>query len=337
MRKIILILSLMIGVVVTSYGQGDCLSSATSINSCGFFYAGNNSTFGDCPGNICGCVGGSTNPSNLDNDCSTVYSGGNCGSDFAGSIENSMFWKFRPSENCDYELCISPTNCTGMGAGIPYMQVWIGQMDTTTGLITQYYVNDNNNSTITTGNTVCYTFPVTQSDGDVVMMVDGNAGTECDISLDINQISCSDTCPVTVIDPVMSINLLSLKIKNVKNGNIITWDVSDQKTDYYNIEKSSDGENYTIITSVNATSEDNASYSFLDKSINKTGYSYYRLKEIGLDGKVFYSQVRTAYNSFELGNIINRYDMFGHEVDENHEGVIIEKYDSGKHRKIINN
>jgi hypothetical protein len=212
MKKIFLTLVLSGLFTVFGFTQGDCFNTATNIGTCGYFYGGNNGPFGACPGLMCGCVGGSSNPSNIDNDCSTVYSGGNCGSDFQGSIENSMFWYFSPTESCDWQLCITAENCSKGGPN-PYMQIWIGQRDTTTGLVSNYIVNDNNNSSMCCGSTICYTFSVDISLGDLVVMADGNAGSECDINLDLNQINCTDTCPI-VIDTVV------LKLIEFDNTNI---------------------------------------------------------------------------------------------------------------------
>ena len=111
MKKVLFMIILWVNL---SYSQtpGDCPETATQITQCGITYTGNNASFTDnCGGDKCGCVGGNSNPSNFDNDCNTVYSGGNCGSDFAGSIENSMWWRFTPTENCDYEISITPYNC----------------------------------------------------------------------------------------------------------------------------------------------------------------------------------------------------------------------------------
>ena len=95
MKRLFLTLVLSGLFTVFGFAQGDCFNTATNIGTCGYFYGGNNSAFGACNGDKCGCVGGGTNPSNLDNDCSTTYPGGNCGSDFQGSVENSMFWYFQ--------------------------------------------------------------------------------------------------------------------------------------------------------------------------------------------------------------------------------------------------
>jgi hypothetical protein len=333
MRKIILSISLVLMVIVTTFGQGDCFNSATVISSCGYVYGGNNATFGACAGDKCGCVGGGSNPSNLDNDCSTTYSGGNCGSDFQGSVENSMFWYFSPTESCDYQLCITAENCCcAQGAGADYMQVWIGQRDTTTGLVSAYHVNDNNNTSITGGNTICYTFSVDQNDGDVVIMTDGNAGSECDIYLDINQVDCSDTCPIIV----MSVKWLDFRVKSSLNRNIITWDVSEQNTNYFCVEKSRDAVKFQIIHSVNANDEKSGSYTYTDND-TYNGLSYYRIKEVDPNGKISYSKISSVYNNFEVGRVIERYDVTGNPVDSTYRGIVIEKYESGHFKKVMQN
>lgn len=339
MKKIIFS-TLLISISILSYSQGDCLSSASNIGTCGFFFAGNNSTFGDCPGDLCGCVGGGSNPSNLDNDCSTECGGCNCGSDFTGSIENSMFWNFRPTEDCDYELCITPDNCVGMGAGTPYMQVWIGQVDTTTGLITEYYHNDNNNAAVTTGNTVCYTFSVTQASGDVVMMVDGNAGTECDINLDINQIDCSDTCPIIVV--VVDLKILNFSAKSYEDFNMIHISLvdleNDDNVDAIDILRSGNGTIFKKIGEVSTSNVDQDISKLKFKDSNPlTGYNYYKIRYTS-GSRTMISKIVNTYSKIKTKTVDKIYDLNGTEIEnvDSHQGVEIILYNDGTIEKNIN-
>ena len=205
MNRLVVLIALLLSGVSYSQSPGDCPATATQITECGIVYTGNNGSFTDnCGGDMCGCVGGNSNPSNFDNDCNTTYPGGNCGSDFSGSIENSMFWRFTPTENCSYEISITPSNCCcAQGNGPDFMQVWIGQISG--GSVTSYLVNDNSNTNLTGGITTTYTVPLSITQGDVLIMLDGNAGAECDLDVVIQPSSdCGDLCPIILNNSITS-------------------------------------------------------------------------------------------------------------------------------------
>ncbi|MES2430534.1 MAG: T9SS type A sorting domain-containing protein [Bacteroidota bacterium] len=91
--------------------------------------------------------------------------------------------------------------------------------------------------------------------------------------------------------------VLPVKINNLNasllsnNTGKISWQVAEQvNIKKYEIEKSIDGVNFNVITTVNADNESN--YSFDDKTLNN-GVNYYRIKIVSNEGKYMYSPVVT--------------------------------------------
>jgi hypothetical protein len=321
MKKVLFMIILWVNL---SYSQtpGDCPETATQITECGITYTGNNASFTDnCGGDMCGCVGGNSNPSNFDNDCNTVYSGGNCGSDFAGSIENSMWWKFTPTEDCDYEISITPYNCCcAQGNGPDFMQVWIGQMSG--GSVTSYLVNDNSNTNLTGGITTTYTVPISISDGDVFIMLDGNAGAECDLDVSIQPSSnCGDLCPI-----ILNSELLEFKGENNGNYNRISWRFADNEFSKYELQKS---ENAITWCTIKYYESDLQYHNYIDIA---DGLTYYRLI-----GEVSSQMIAINSNKQSELKIIRYLSMYGIEINdiENYNGTYIIMYSNGTFVKNV--
>ncbi len=84
----------------------------------------------------------------------------------------------------------------------------------------------------------------------------------------------------------LPVKFTGLDAKKSGNGTLVTWNVADE-TDvaHYEVEKSTNGRNYSTIGSVKASGR--SSYSFTDASV--TPVSFYRIKSVDIDGKVGYS------------------------------------------------
>ena len=103
------------------------------------------------------------------------------------------------------------------------------------------------------------------------------------------QIFLADTttlCPVTIA--FLPIELLSFTAKEI-SGNLVQleWETaSETNNDYFIVEKSTDGINYTSIGNVKGSgnSTNNHNYSWLDKKNESIPLSYYRLQQVDFDG-----------------------------------------------------
>ena len=150
--------------------------------------------------------------------------------------------------------------------------------------------------------------------------------------LDLNQVNCTDTCPVIV----MSVDWFNVSVKNLKTQNVVTWDVDQENSKIFNVQRSSTGKEFETIGSVIPKEDGVRKYTYTDNQPNE-GNNYYRIQEVDKDGTKNNSKVISTYNYVEdlYGEIIKRFDVMGNEVDENYKGVIIEHYSSGRYKKII--
>ena len=103
------------------------------------------------------------------------------------------------------------------------------------------------------------------------------------------QVFLADTttlCPVTIA--ILPVELLSFAAKEI-SGNLIQLDwktASETNNDYFIVEKSTDGMNFTPIGLVKGSGNStiNHNYSFLDKKNEGIQLYYYRLQQVDYDG-----------------------------------------------------
>lgn len=90
---------------------------------------------------------------------------------------------------------------------------------------------------------------------------------------------------------VLPVTIASVKAVQ-KNSNIaVEWKVENQsKMQQYEIERSADGNQFTKVASVAANNSDAATYNWLDEHA-ASGYNYYRIRSIDVNGQASYSQV----------------------------------------------
>lgn len=100
--------------------------------------------------------------------------------------------------------------------------------------------------------------------------------------------------------PIELLNFTAFAVNNkVVNLN---WETAFEiNNDYFNVERSSDGINWESIyqVSVGTNSSTNRSYNAKDPDPLK-GYSFYRLKQTDLDGKVSFSQIKEVNITYDI-------------------------------------
>jgi Secretion system C-terminal sorting domain len=97
----------------------------------------------------------------------------------------------------------------------------------------------------------------------------------------------SGTCTVP-----LPIELLFFSVKNLTATNSLTWQTASEKQNKgFEIERSNDGQMWQTLSFV-AAKGNNSTYSFTDKEPLST--SYYRLRQIDVDGQSDYSKVVVA-------------------------------------------
>jgi 1,4-alpha-glucan branching enzyme len=92
-------------------------------------------------------------------------------------------------------------------------------------------------------------------------------------------------------DAVLPVTLVSLSGKNSGNNNILSWAVdNEQDLSYYELQRGSDGQNFSTLSQIAATGK--PSYSFSDNiTLATSAIYYYRLKCVDKDGNFKYSTV----------------------------------------------
>lgn len=102
----------------------------------------------------------------------------------------------------------------------------------------------------------------------------------------------------------LPVTLVDFEGKNTSEGNVLQWTTSSESNnDYFAIEESTNGKNFTESGRVKGVGNASATnhYDFTDVDFNQ-GITYYRLKQVDFDGKYAYSRM-IAIDAPSAGNI----------------------------------
>ncbi len=105
----------------------------------------------------------------------------------------------------------------------------------------------------------------------------------------------------------LPIELLNFTVQKKGKNNYLEWSTATEiNNDYFTIEKSIDGFNFSEYTTVKGagTSTILKNYSLFDYSPNN-GITYYRLKQTDFDGKSTYSEIKSVLNNIEETYVSN--------------------------------
>lgn len=90
---------------------------------------------------------------------------------------------------------------------------------------------------------------------------------------------------------VLSVTFTNIKAYQQNSGINVEWNVENENNiKHYEIEKSTDGNSYSKINTTAAKNTPASFYNWLDTDA-KTGYNYYRIKSVDVNGKIEYSKV----------------------------------------------
>ena len=133
--------------------------------------------------------------------------------------------------------------------------------------------------------------------------------------------------PTTFTLPITLVNFTATKAALAVNLN---WEVSAEiNAKGYEVERSANGSNFTVIGKIAATGKGN--YSSVDAN-PLSGVNYYRLKMLDKDGKFKYSDVRTVL--FDGTAVV--FDIFPNPVISNKLNLHLQQYNyEGKAQAII--
>lgn len=142
--------------------------------------------------------------------------------------------------------------------------------------------------------------------------------------------NCQSTLPVELRD-------FHAQRKSEKSV-LLSWATSfERNSDYFLVERSTDGEFFEMIGAANAlqTSSQFHQYNLMDSKPINHKISYYRLKQVDLDGNYTYSSI-VSVKPLEQIKIIGYYNALGQEIPQNSKGVVIVRYSDGTTERKYN-
>jgi hypothetical protein len=92
------------------------------------------------------------------------------------------------------------------------------------------------------------------------------------------------------IAAALPVTLISFTGTKSANGNLLTWQVANElNLSHYELEKSTDGQNFNLVANIQATGSQ--FYSYTDNDQDNAPVDYYRLKSVDIDGNFNYSGI----------------------------------------------
>ena len=99
----------------------------------------------------------------------------------------------------------------------------------------------------------------------------------------------------TAVAPPVSV--LNFTGEKESNGTVLNWQVNnEQYLDYFELQKSTDGENFSFVSQISSNGKTNYSYTDADAN-NSSLTNYYRLKSVDVDGNFNYSAIVEIKNN----------------------------------------
>lgn len=173
-------------------------------------------------------------------------------------------------------------------------------------------------------NSVNITWPTTTTDGEVLVTVTNSCNT-------VNK-----NLLITV-DGVLPVELLYFEGVPYPTFNKIVWSTaSEHNSDYFQIERSIDGENWKTVGTKPASGNSTIviNYSYLD-SFDDLSIHYYILKQVDYDGQYKIYGPIDLDNTKPFKKVVKYVNTLGQEVNQYSKGFLFEVYEDGTMKKII--
>ena len=135
----------------------------------------------------------------------------------------------------------------------------------------------------------------------------------------------------------LPVELLYFEGKSLSTTNYLYWSTaSEHNSDYFQIERSIDGEKWESVGSKTASGNSNSKidYNFLD-SFDDLVINYYILKQFDFDGQFKIYGPISLDNTMSFKKIVKYVNLFGQEVNSDTKGFIFEVYEDGTNRRIV--
>lgn len=134
----------------------------------------------------------------------------------------------------------------------------------------------------------------------------------------------------------LPIELMSFEGINLESYNLLNWSsASEHNNDYYLLERSTDGYNWSVIDNQKGMGNSNTQtdYSFRDFTYEST-INYYRLSQVDFDGQSETFKVIAISNVGKTKQILFLTNMLGQIVSDEATGILIVHYSDGTSEKI---
>lgn len=127
---------------------------------------------------------------------------------------------------------------------------------------------------------------------------------------------------------------LEALVVNENEVDVFWTTVSERDNDYFLVQRSSNGIDFETIGFVdgNGTTEWEMDYEFVDPAPFK-GVSYYKLKQVDLDGYGEDTPVKSVHINTDDLTIVQSYNLMGQEINNNYSGIVIDLLEDGTTRK----
>jgi hypothetical protein len=122
-----------------------------------------------------------------------------------------------------------------------------------------------------------------------------------------------------------------------RKTNSLTWFTeSEYNNDYFTVERSLDGENWSTISvqSSKGNSTLKTEYGYEDYNFSTENENYYRLSQTDKDGHVELLKIIAIDNSQNTVKLVKTVNAMGQEVDESAKGYVILIYNDGSRKSI---
>lgn len=129
----------------------------------------------------------------------------------------------------------------------------------------------------------------------------------------------------------LPVEMTSYDVKSIVGGNLIEWQTkSEINNDFYTLERSTDGETWTVIRKIDGAgnSSETLDYSYRDYWTSD-GWTYYQLWQTDYDGATRNMGIISIDNKSNQVSLVKIVNLFGEEVDETYSGIKVYIYSDG--------